>query len=109
MGIDWLADEFASEGATVGGAVLTFITVRGIESWADYRVLDYLQSVSIVEAVDIDSMTDDEFVLRIAARGDNAQLERILELDGVLAPVDTVAGLVFVPVWRLAGEVTETP
>jgi uncharacterized protein len=109
MGIDWLADEFASELATVGGAQLTFLTIRGVESWArDYSLIQYLERVSIVEQVDIDSITGDEYVLRVAARGDNTQLERILALDGVLARVEDAPGLVFVPAGRQPGPASQS-
>jgi len=97
MGIDWLADEFASESATIGGARVTFLTVRDIRSWSDFRVREYLESVSIVEWVDVDSMAGNDIVLRVAARGDDSQLRRILALDGVLLPVENAPGLVFVP------------
>ena len=110
MGIDWLADEFASEGATIGGAQLTFITVRGVRDWQrDYSVIQYLERVSIVERVDIDSISGDDYVLRVAARGDNSQLERILGLDGVLTRVEDSTGLVFVPAWHAGDEVPPAP
>ena len=109
MGVDWLADEFASEGATVGGARLTWVTLREIRSWPDTRVLDYLDSVSIVESVDIDSVTGNEYVLRVAARGDDTQLERILALDGVLSRVVNAPGLVYVPAWRASPETLGAP
>lgn len=109
MGIDWLADEFASESATIGGARPTFITIRQTRSWVDFRVLDYLESVSLVESVDIDSMNGNELILRIAARGDEAQFARILALDGVLLPVESETGLVFVPSWRADDEFPEVP
>ncbi|HEY5666628.1 MAG TPA: DUF2066 domain-containing protein [Gammaproteobacteria bacterium] len=101
LGMDWLADELASEFTTVGGASLSRVTIREIQSWPDLgRVLEYLDSISIVESVDIDSMDGTELVLRVSARGDDSQLSRYLTLDGRLAADDTAEGLVFVPSWR---------
>jgi hypothetical protein len=103
LGVDWLADEFASEFTTVGGATLSRVTIRDVRSWPDLgRVLEYLDSVSIVESVDIDSMQGTDLLLRIAARGDDSQLARYLTLDGELAEDETAEGLVFVPSWRAA-------
>lgn len=116
-GIDWVADQFAAEMSTVGGARVTFIHVRSIEHYRDFgRVIEYLESVSIIEAVDVASQRDDELVLRVIARGDDSQLARILTLDGQLvrpdessppdgrfSPVDSLTmpdrELVFVPAW----------
>jgi hypothetical protein len=113
-GIDWLADEFAGQFITVGGASLTRITVRGIESWPDFgRVFDYLQSVSVIDAasVNVESWSQGSLLIRLAARGDDAALRQVLELGGVLravpepgagvAPGAVVPGrLEFVPGWR---------
>ncbi|MGD8341390.1 MAG: DUF2066 domain-containing protein [Gammaproteobacteria bacterium] len=103
LGVDWLADEFASEFTTVGGASLAWVTVRDIRNWPDLgRVLEYLDSVSIIESVDIDSMDGTDLLLRIAARGGDSQLARYLTLDGELTEDETADGLVFVPSWRTA-------
>jgi hypothetical protein len=100
MGIDWLADEFASAYTTVGDARLTWVTIRSIKTWADFaRARDYLESVSIVESVYPEELAGDELLLRITARGDDARLAQILTLDGQLLADQSVAGLVFVPSW----------
>jgi hypothetical protein len=110
MGIDWLADEFASEFTTVGDARLTRITIRGIRSWRDFRVVDYLQSVSIIESVDIESFTGGELVLRVTARGgDDSQLNRVLTLDGELSAVENTDGLVYIPSWLVNTASIVTP
>lgn len=108
MGIDWLADEFAAQYTTIGGARMTFVTIRGVQSWTDYRVVDVLNSLSIVESVIPDSLSGDDLVLRVAARGDDAQLERLLTLDGRLLRVENEPGLVFAPAWRGGVESFET-
>jgi hypothetical protein len=97
MGIDWLADEFAAQYTTVGGARITFVTIRGIRSWTDWRVVDALSSLSIVESAVPDSIAGDELVLRVAARGDDEQLARLVTLDGRLRRVEDEPGLVFAP------------
>ena len=109
MGIDWLADEFASEFTTVGGARLTRITVREIRSWRDFRVVEYLESISIIESVDIESYAAGELVLRVTARGDDSRLDALLTLDGELSPAESSEGLVYVPSWLLSTASIDTP
>ena len=109
MGIDWLADEFAAQYTTIGGARLTWVTIRGIRSWTDWRVVDVLSSLSIVESAVPDSIVGDDLVLRVAARGDDDQLARLLTLDGRLLRVDSEPGLVFTPAWRTDVESSEPP
>jgi hypothetical protein len=86
-GIDWLADEFAARFITVGDARTTWITVHGIESWPDFgRVVEYLQSVSVIDAasVNVESWSQGSLLIRLAARGDDATLRQYLDLDGEL-------------------------
>jgi hypothetical protein len=113
-GIDWLADELALQFITTGGASLTWITVHGVESYPDFsRVFEYLQSVSVIDAasVIVESWSRGSLQIRLAARGDDAALRQVLELNGVLravpdagfgaGPGDAVPGrLEFVPGWR---------
>jgi hypothetical protein len=114
-GIERLADQFAAEYTIVGGTRRTPLTIRGIETWPDYgRVLEYLESLSIVESVDVRSLSPDgELRLSLVARGDDNQLSQVLTLGGVLAqPVGNgpdfavvagaASGLVFVPAWRVS-------
>lgn len=100
-GIDWLADEFAARYTTVGDARLTWVTVRDISEPRDYSlVLDYLESVSIIQLVDVESLTDTDLLLRVTARGDDAQLLQYLTLDGELTHIEGAVGLEFRPSWR---------
>lgn len=87
-GIDWLADEFAAQYVTIGGASLSWITVHGIASGPDFnRVDEYLRSVSIIDMVDAEVIHADGSVrFRIAARGDSDSLRQTLTLDGRLRP-----------------------
>jgi hypothetical protein len=121
-GIERLADLFAAEYTIVGGLRQTAITIHGIETWSDYgRVLQYLNSLSIVERVDVDGLSrDGDLVLRLVARGDDGQLRQVLTLGGVLAlplaessefpvpPLPPVSGsLEFYPAWRIAALTAE--
>jgi len=113
-GVDWLADGFAAQFTTVGGARLTRVTVRGIETHADFgRVFEYLQSVSVIDGASVvpESWDQGSLVIRLAARGDDATLRQYLELDGELravppggvgVPVDaaSMGRLEFVPGWH---------
>jgi hypothetical protein len=98
-GINWLADEFASEYTTVGDARITRITIREFRNWTDFRIVEYVRSISIVESAQVESVSDGELVLRVAARGDDSQLDRVLTLGGQLLPVQNSEGLVYMPSW----------
>lgn len=121
-GIDWLADQYAAEYTIVGGMRPTSIRIERITSWPDFgRVVDYLQSVSIIDSVDVESLsTDGELQLRVMARGDDDQLRQYLSLDGSLVPVEdrsarpfepapAVSGMVFVPGWLAPARLSDRP
>ena len=122
-GIDWLADEFAAQFTTVGSARLTWLTVRGIESHADFgRVFEYLQSVSVIDptSVNVESWRAGSLLIRLAARGDDGRLRQYLELDGVLRAVpamgvglpegaEGLGPLEFVPGWHEVSGATTRP
>ena len=119
-GIDYLANQFAAQLSTVGSARLAEITIVGIDQWDDFgRVYEYVDSLSVVESVDLGSISGDRLVLRVVARGDDAQLRQFLTLDGELALPEGAAapggfgapdrGLVFVPGWRERGQLPELP
>ena len=109
-GVDWLADEFAARYTTIGGARLTWLTVREIVEPRDFsRVLDYLESVSIIQMVDVESLTDTDLLLRVTTRGDDAQLSSYLELDGRLTQIEGAGGLEFLPSWRAGPVPRQSP
>ena len=109
-GVDWLADEFASRYTTIGDARLTWLTVRDIAEPRDLsRVLDYLESVSIIQMVDVESLTESELLLRVTTRGDDQQLSSYLELDGRLMQIEGATGLEFFPSWRASSVPRRTP
>lgn len=85
-GIDWVAEEYASDYSVVGGNRTLRLTVHDVRSLTDYgRVMSYLESVSLLASVDVEGFDGTELNLRLAARGDDAVLERVLALGGVLA------------------------
>jgi hypothetical protein len=86
-GLDAAADRYAADLATVGGANVALLTVRGVLTAADYgRVMSYLERQSVLESVDVESYGDGTLSLRVAARGDARVLERVLAFGGVLRP-----------------------
>lgn len=91
-GLNWLADRYADEFSVIGGARVERIRVRGVENLADYgRVLTYLEKLSILQSVDVDSFDGDVLNLRVTTRGDRSVLTRILTLGAVLVPASTAA------------------
>ena len=87
-GLDSLADLYAAEFATLGGTRTARITVTDVATAEDYgRLMKYLESLSVLEAVEVESLEQGAVTLRLAARGDTAVLERVLSLGGMLRPV----------------------
>ena len=84
-GIDWLADTFAVRYRSIGGDRPLLLRVSGVESFDDYaRVMSYLDSVSILSSVDVDSFSGSELLLRVQSRGDAEVLGRTLTLGNVV-------------------------
>ncbi|HEX6998888.1 MAG TPA: DUF2066 domain-containing protein [Gammaproteobacteria bacterium] len=84
-GLDWAADLYASQYAVLGEGGTTRITVLDVTSFSDYgRVMSYLESLSVLQSVDVEALEGDVLSLRVAARGDASVLERVLGLGGVL-------------------------
>jgi hypothetical protein len=106
-GLEWLADQYAAEFSVAGGTRSSQISVLGVTSIEDYgRVMSYLESLSILQSVDVEGLDGGTLNLRIAARGDDRIVERLLTLGGVLVPSSDprgpsgrAGGLVF----RIAG------
>jgi uncharacterized protein len=86
-GLEWLADRYAAEFSIAGGARSALVTVLDVASVEDYgRVVSYLESLSVLQSVDVESFDGDTLNLRIAARGDDRVVARLLTLGGVLVP-----------------------
>jgi hypothetical protein len=89
--LDTVGDVYAAELSVVGGASMTRITVLDVGSLGDYgRTLSYLEGLSVLQSVDVESLENGVLTLRVAARGEPQVLERVLALGGVLRPVDRV-------------------
>jgi hypothetical protein len=86
-GLDAVANQSAAELSVVGGATSTRLTVQDVVTLADYgRVLSYLEKLSVLQAVDVESFERGSLALKVVARGDARVLERVLALGSVLAP-----------------------
>lgn len=86
-GLDSLADLYAAEFATLGGTRTARITVTDVVSVDDYgRLMKYLEGLSVLESVQVESLDKGTITLRLAARGDASVLERVLSLGGLLRP-----------------------
>lgn len=86
-GLDWLADQYAAEYSIAGGARSALLTVLDVSTFDDYaRVMTHLESLSALQSVDVEGVDGSTLRVRIAARGDDSVVERLLTLGGVLAP-----------------------
>jgi hypothetical protein len=80
----------------VGGATASRLRVLDVTTPADYgRVMSYLETVSSLQSVDVESLERGTLTVRVAARGDARVLERVLALGGVLRPDSAGGALVF--------------
>lgn len=85
--LDTVGDLYAAEYSALGGAAVSRITVLDVESLGDYgRVVSYLEQLSVLQSVDVESLDAGVLTLRVAARGNEQTLERVLSLGGVLRP-----------------------
>lgn len=92
-GLDAVADLYAAELCTAGTAAMTRLDVLDVSSLADYgRVMSYLEGLSVLQGIDVESFDRGVLRLRVTARGDAQVLERVLALGGVLRPANPVAG-----------------
>jgi hypothetical protein len=93
LGADLVADAMAAEfsvtGSEIGGSGIR-LRVDGLASFADYRaVVDYLESVELIDAVHAKFVSGDAAVLQLSAQASAEQLRRIIGLSRHLLPVDT--------------------
>jgi hypothetical protein len=92
-GLDAVADQYASELSGIGSATTSRLRVLDVKTPDDYgRVMSYLEKVSSLQSVDVESLERGTLTLRVAARGDARVLERMLALGGVLRPESTTPG-----------------
>jgi hypothetical protein len=86
-GLDSVADLYAAEFGVVGDASTARLTVLDIGNLNDYgKVMSYLDTLSVLQSVDVESFERGVLSLRLTTRGDARVLERLLALGGVLSP-----------------------
>jgi hypothetical protein len=91
-GLEAIADLYAADLSATGPAATTLISVLDVGSPADYgRVMSYLESLSVLQSVDVESLESGALNLRVNARGGAQVLERVLALGGVLTPASSGA------------------
>lgn len=89
-GIEWLASGYAAEYSTIGGDRTTRVLIRDIDNFSDYgRVMHYLESLSVLESVDVEDFDGTDVILSLTLRGGDETLSRLLTLGGVLARADS--------------------
>ena len=85
-GLDDLADLYALEFSGIGGATRARLVVSGVESLDDYgRVMSYLESLSVLQSIQLEQLVGTEMTLRVEARGGALVLNRVLALGDVLS------------------------
>lgn len=95
-GLDALADIYAAEFSTIGRASAAAITVLGVNSLEDYgRLMRYMESLSVLESVVPEELADGALRIRLAARGGEPALRRMLGLGELLRPVAGADPLTF--------------
>jgi len=88
-GVDWIADQYANEYSAIGGARATRLAVVDVDDFDTYgRVVSYLETLSILQSIDVEEFAEGVLTLRLSLRGDDIVLERVLTLGGVLEPAD---------------------
>jgi hypothetical protein len=84
-GIHWAADAFAEQYRSIGGRQPVTLRISGVNDFDSYaRVLAYLESLTILSSVDVESYRGGELLLRAVSRGDAQVLVRTFGLDSVL-------------------------
>ena len=88
-GFDTYADELASRYVTrvaAGWVQSASLRVVGLRALADYaRVLNLLETTSLIESVQPSELVNDEVVLRVDFEGQESDLQRSLEVAGFLS------------------------
>jgi len=87
-GVNRAADLYAGLFAASGSLVPVDIEVIGISDLRDYAGLEnYLESLTFISHVSVESLTGDTVRFRLATRGGGDSLQRALSLNGRLQPV----------------------
>jgi hypothetical protein len=87
-GVNRAADLYAGLFAASGSLVPVDIEVVGINDLRDYAsVQSYLESLTFISHISVESMAADTVRFRLATRGGSDSLQRALSLNGRLQPV----------------------
>jgi hypothetical protein len=87
-GVNRAADLYAGMFAASGGLVPVDIEVSGLNDLRDYAgVESYLESLTFISHVSIESLSGDTVRFRLSTRGGLDSLQRALSLNGRLQPV----------------------
>jgi hypothetical protein len=87
-GVNRAADLYAGIFAASGSLVSVDIEVTGVSDLRDYASLEsYLESLTFISHVSVESLMGDTVRLRLATRGGGDSLQRALSLNGRLQPV----------------------
>jgi uncharacterized protein len=87
-GVDRAADLYASLFAASGSVVPVDIEVTGVGDLREYAsVQTYLESLTFISHVSVESLTADTVRFRLATRGGADSLQRALSLNGRLQPI----------------------
>jgi hypothetical protein len=91
-GLDGLADLYAAELSAAGGITQHRVTVLDVMTIDDYgRLMRYLESLSVLETVQVEAFQAGALTMQLAARGDTAVLARMFSLGGLLRPAESAA------------------
>jgi hypothetical protein len=86
-GLDGLADIYAAEFSTLGRASTAVLTIDGVDSLEAYgRVMRYLESLSMLEAIAPDALEHGSLRVRVEVRGGESALRRVFGLGELLEP-----------------------
>jgi hypothetical protein len=87
-GVNRAADLYAGMFAASGGLVSVDIEVVGVNDLRDYASLQsYLESLTFISRVSVESLSGDTVRIRLATRGGVDSLQRALSLTGRLQPL----------------------
>jgi hypothetical protein len=87
-GVNRAADLYAGLFAASGGTVPVEIEVVGVTDVRDYAgVQTYLESLTFITHVSVESLSGDTVRFRLATRGGSESLQRALSLNGRLHPI----------------------
>jgi hypothetical protein len=87
-GVNRAADLYSGMFAASGSLVPVDIEVIGVSALREYASIEnYLESLTFISHVSVESLTEDSVRFRLATRGGIDSLQRALTLNGRLQPV----------------------